>query len=360
VEVSRETHFLLEQGRFVAALGFTKARSMGPVAEAVERAGGSVARVFRKAELPLRLIEEPEQLILLRDQLVLVEHAARELDDHALPLRLSTQAGMEGLGLFGRRVRTAPTLENAIERCNFGIQSMLQSMTRMDLKQTEGSAARLAAWTYEILDEAPVGRQKNELLAFGYMISTLKHFGAGAPLRVTLPRKPPERTALEDLLGCEIATGEKAALVFRAECLCNPNPAGVDPDDARIDDMPSPTDFSAAVERLVELALLERRPTIDAVRRRLALSARSLQRRLAEEGESFDAIRRRVVLGKARTRLSDGATPITQIAYELGYSDAAHFSRAFAAWTGESPRAWRRAALARACEAGLPPLGRRP
>ncbi len=210
-----------------------------------------------------------------------------------------------------------------------------------------GSAARLAAWTYEILDEAPVGRQKNELLAFGYMISTLKHFGAGAPLRVTLPRKPLERAALEDLLGCEITTGEKAALVFRAECLCNANPACVDADDARIDDMPSPTDFSAAVERLIELALLERRPTIDAVRRRLALSARGLQRRLAEEGESFDAIRRRVVLAKARTCLRDGATPITQIAYELGYADAAHFSRAFAAWTGESPRAWRRAALAR-------------
>lgn len=343
----------------MAALGFTKARSMGPVAEAVERAGGSVARLFRKAELPLRLIEAPEQLILLRDQLALVEHAARELDDEALPLRLSMQAGIEGLGLFGRRVRTAPTLEDAIERCNFGIQSMLQSMTRMDLKQTDGRAARLAAWTYEILDDAPVGRQKNELLAFGYMISALKHFRVGA-LRVTLPRKPPERAALEALLGCEITTGEKAALVFRAECLCNANPACVDPDDARIDDMPSPSDFSAAVERLVELALLERRPTIDAVRRRLALSARSLQRRLAEEGESFDAIRRRVVLAKARTRLRDGATPITQIAYELGYADAAHFSRAFAAWTGESPRAWRRAALAQTCETGLPPLGQRP
>jgi AraC-like DNA-binding protein len=359
VEVSRETHFLLEQGRFVAALGFTKARSMGPVAEAVERAGGSVARVFRKAELPLRLIEAPEQLILLRDQLALVEHAARELDDEALPLRLSMPAGIEGLGFFGRRVRTAPTLENAIERCNFGIQSMLQSMTHMDLTQTKGRAPRLAIWTYEILDDAPVGRQKNELLAFGYMISALKHFRVGA-LRVTLPQRPLARAVLEDILGCEIAVGEKAALIFPAERLSNANPACVDPVDTRGEDMQSPTDFSAAVERLVELALLERRPTIDAVRRRLALSARSLQRRLAEAGESFEIIRRRVVLAKARTRLSDGATPITQIAYELGYSDAAHFSRAFAAWTGESPRAWRRAALARACETGLPPLGQRP
>ena len=227
----------------MGAVGFTKARSMGPVAEAVERAGGSVARVFRKAELPLRLIEAPEQFILLRDQLALVEHAARELDDEALPLRLSTQAGMQGLGVFGRRVRTAPTLADAIERCNSGIRSMLQSMTHMNLTQTESGSRRLTVWTYEILDDAPVGRQKNELLAFGYMLSTLKHFAAGAPLRATLPQKPPERAALEDILGCEVVAGEKAALIFPAECLRNANFARVDPIDARVDDVTAADGF---------------------------------------------------------------------------------------------------------------------
>ena len=61
--------------------GLTRARSMGPVADIVERSGGSVARAFRRAELPLRLIDEPDRLILLRDQLNLVECAAREIGD---------------------------------------------------------------------------------------------------------------------------------------------------------------------------------------------------------------------------------------------------------------------------------------
>jgi hypothetical protein len=111
------------------ATGFTKARSMGPVAAAVTRAGGSLERVFRKAELPLRLIETPEQLILLKDQLALVEYAARELDEETLPLTLSLEAGVAGLGLFGKRVRAAATLGAAIERCNAGMVAMLQSAT---------------------------------------------------------------------------------------------------------------------------------------------------------------------------------------------------------------------------------------
>ncbi|MDE3831588.1 helix-turn-helix transcriptional regulator (plasmid) [Sinorhizobium meliloti WSM1022] len=38
------------------------------------------------------------------------------------------------------------------------------------------------------------------------------------------------------------------------------------------------------------------------------------------------------------------ATPdssISQIACQLGYTDPAHFTRAFMAWKGMSPRAWR-------------------
>jgi len=322
----------------MAETGFTKARSMGPVAEAVERAGGSVARVFRQAELPLRLIETPDQLILLKDQLALVEYAARELDDEMLPLRLSMESGMAGLGLFGRRVRTASTLRDAIERCNRGIGSMLQSATHMRLSVRDG----LAAWSYEISDAAVVGRQKNELLAFGYMLETLRHLGAGAIARAALPQRPLAHAQMRDMLGCEIVAGETAALVFPAERLERRNPLAGPVEDGCADDVPPSTDFIAGVEQLMRLALLDRRPTIDYVSRRLALSARTLQRRLNEAGACFESIRRRVLLERAVALLGEPNFSITEIAYELGYSDPAHFSRAFTHFTGESPRDWRR------------------
>ena len=39
--------------------------------------------------------------------------------------------------------------------------------------------------------------------------------------------------------------------------------------------------------------------------------------------------------------LNDEKIPITEIAFELGYADVAHFSRAFRRITGMSPRAYR-------------------
>lgn len=321
----------------MSGVGFTKARSMGPVADAIARAGGSAARIFRKAELPLRLIETPDQLIPLRDQLALVEYAAQELDDAALPLRLSTQGGVAALGCFGRSVLAAPTLAGAIARCNGLISTQLQSMTHMTLTITD----RTAIWSYVISDGARIGREKNELLAFGYMSDTLRRYGVAAPARATLPRLPAARGALEGLMRCDIAHGETAALVFPAEALHNPNPSPGHSGDGSIADMPAPGDFRAIVEQMTRLALLGRRPTLGYVSRRLALSARSLQRRLESDGASFESIRRGVLLARAEALLAT-STPIIGIAYELGYADPAHFTRAFVRWTGENPRARRR------------------
>ena len=107
--------------------GLTKARSMGPVAELVERSGGSIARVFRRAELPLRLIEEPDRLILLKDQLNLVECAAREIGDDALAARLSTEAGVAGLGPYGQQSAMMPRLDRALGCASTTIGSLAAS-----------------------------------------------------------------------------------------------------------------------------------------------------------------------------------------------------------------------------------------
>ena len=71
------------------------------------------------------------------------------------------------------------------------------------------------------------------------------------------------------------------------------------------------------------------------------MSARTLRRRLAAEGADFRAIQAGVRRRLACAYLTETTLAVADVAGSLGYFDAATFTRAFRAWTGESPRAYR-------------------
>jgi AraC-like DNA-binding protein len=320
--------------------GLTKARSMGPVADVVERAGGSLARVFRRADLPLRLIEEPDRLILLEAQLALVEAAARETGDDALAARLSTEAGITSLGSYGRHVGSMPDLAAAILRANATIGLLLQSATEFGLTVSAG----LARWTYRVTDRVELGRQKNEMLALGYMLDLVRHF-AGAPftptgLELGGPRLA-SKSEVESVYRGDLFQAEAAAIVFPADLLDAPNPRATEAFARGRSELPDQPDLVACVEALIGLALLDRRPDIAWLCRHLEVSRRTLQRQLAARGTSFESLLEYVCVARACDLLGSGIGA-TEVALELGYSDPAHFSRAFRRWTKVTPRAWQR------------------
>ncbi|SDJ28498.1 AraC-type DNA-binding protein [Ferrimonas sediminum] len=74
----------------------------------------------------------------------------------------------------------------------------------------------------------------------------------------------------------------------------------------------------------------------------LETSPRTLQRRLAAEGTSFRSVRENIMLATACQLMESKSYSLTDIASELGYSDIAHFSRAFKKLTGFPPKEYRR------------------
>ncbi|WP_271166746.1 AraC family transcriptional regulator [Hansschlegelia plantiphila] len=319
-------------------LVLTRAGTMGPVADLVARSGGSVPRLFQAAGLPLRILDEPDLLILLRDQFLLVETASRMIGDGALPARLSTMSGLEGLGAYGRHLLTVDRLGTAIERAYRSCGRLLQASTAMELSATAG----WARWTYAITADIRVGRQKNELLALGYMLQVLRCFAGPdwTPDRVELPGTLQDRQAIADVLRSDVTEGERAAVVFRAELLDAPNPReAIVVGEACV--VPPAGDLIGVAEHLIGLDLASGRTGIDGLADRLRLSRRTLQRRLAEHGATFEALLQTTRRRRACAALR-GAAPIAQIAYELGYSDPAHFTRAFRRWAGRTPLDWRR------------------
>jgi AraC-like DNA-binding protein len=82
-------------------------------------------------------------------------------------------------------------------------------------------------------------------------------------------------------------------------------------------------------------------PSLATVARRMALSPRTLQRRLADEDTSFaevlDNTRRHV----AKAYVQDRALALTEVSYLLGFSEPSAFTRAFQRWFGLAPRQFR-------------------
>jgi AraC-like DNA-binding protein len=97
--------------------------------------------------------------------------------------------------------------------------------------------------------------------------------------------------------------------------------------------------------RKIYLASMGRPITFDTIAKRLNTSTRTLRRRLRQEGTSFrhliDELNSQVAIKYVR---ETGLT-VEEIAFAMGYGDAAAFRRTFRRWTGRAPHEFRRAAI---------------
>lgn len=101
-------------------------------------------------------------------------------------------------------------------------------------------------------------------------------------------------------------------------------------------------DLSACVyQTILDLLANEGGVKIEAAAECLAVSPRTLQRRLAEQGTTFKEILERARGDLARRYLSERSMGLALLAEKLGYSEFSAFSRAFRRWYGTSPADWR-------------------
>jgi AraC-like DNA-binding protein len=77
---------------------------------------------------------------------------------------------------------------------------------------------------------------------------------------------------------------------------------------------------------------------IDAIAKRLGMSTRSLQRRLAEEQTSYNDLLAEVREEFAKRYLARGTLTASEVAYLIGFTEPPAFFKAFKRWTGLTPR----------------------
>jgi AraC-like DNA-binding protein len=326
--------------------GFTRASSLGPIAHFIGSQGASIMRLLQDVDLPPALLDSPDMLLPLREQFRLLERGARATGDAHFGARLGQHVHVSRLSAFGKWVSDAPTLGDAIRRSGEGLNAMLQTATDLQLVR-RGS---LAYWSIEFLDPECDGRQHNELLGISYLIDCVRSFAGprwSPNLVLTTAPRGTGKSGLEQIFRAEVSTGHRVTTIeFDARLLDARNPRAVAGSVLRSDasepPMPADEDLVGAIAAVVSLALQEGPPRLEWIAAKLGLSPRSLQRKLADGGTTYLELLEHVLCERARSLIGSTRTPLIEIALSLGYSDPAHFSRAFKRWTGVSPSDYRK------------------
>ena len=111
--------------------------------------------------------------------------------------------------------------------------------------------------------------------------------------------------------------------------------------DALLAELPRVQSVTARVRELIAKELSGGDPSVANIARQMPMGARTLGRRLEDEGTTFkdllDDLRRRLALGYVAGSL----LPFSEIAFLLGFSQSAAFHRAFKRWTGQTPLGYR-------------------
>jgi len=174
-------------------------------------------------------------------------------------------------------------------------------------------------------------------------------FGACEVQRVGLAAPEPAHAALgRQMFGCPVHWGQPFnGLVLSAAALDTPlssadpasfaNAAQLCRDELDRRDAHAPLSIKV---RRVMLARQHGFPSLEVVARQFNLTARTLHRRLIDEGSSYQQILDEVRQHLAMQHLQAGQLSLQEIAWTLGYTDPANFRRAFKRWTGMPPSAW--------------------
>jgi AraC-like DNA-binding protein len=329
------------------ALALMRVAGLNPFVAFVGRAGAPVERLLERACLPPRLLDHPERLIPVAQVLHFMDDAATDRGLADLGLRAGRGTTPDALGMLGRLVRRARTLGEAVE-------TLIRSAPAFDSGgrfwlERQRDRARLCHKFGEGL-----GEPSQQADQYWLMVSlNVLWFGLGPrwrPDEVRFETYPAQAVGRADIFsGARVAFGQtETAIGFPAALLARPLPPPrvTEPLDRRDVDRwfsAGPADdFVESVLQVVVTLASPEYPRIDTVARAIGIGVRTLQRRLAEAGASYERVLTRARFGTAAHLLETTDATVLDIALDVGYSDHAHFTRAFRRWTGVPPREFRK------------------
>ena len=198
------------------------------------------------------------------------------------------------------------------------------------------------------------GPEPLTLVECGFMYAIeLGRRGTGidlAPIHIDIGCAGEADEALVALFGCQIRYGApRNELVLRKADLDRPFPA-YNPELLEL--LTPAVQASLCVEKVAVTTgerikdMLKGRlagawPELSDVAHQLAMSERTMQRRIEEEGSSFRELLTEAKQELGRQLMTDPRVEVDEVAFLLGFKDTSSFYRAFREWESMTPSEWR-------------------
>jgi AraC-like DNA-binding protein len=318
------------------------------VVRALEARGIDADALLRRAGCDPALFHVPETRVPNRIVQRIFELAEEATGDPSFGLDVGQQVRGVALHAVGYAWLASATLGDAMARLA-RYTRVLNDVWHAEIRD-EASGVRFIIASPAAEKIRPLSRH-DAVLSGIVKLCRITYGDAFAPLEVAVEREPPPAAQrFKEWFRAPIVWGAPTpSLLCRREDLTRPlvttNPDVVLASEKLVTDYLARLDRDDVVAR-VKRALLngfpDGAPTQTATARALGMSARTLHRRLAEEGTSFvdllDETRRE--LAAAYIRRSDYS--VGEVAYLLGFAETSSFNRAFRRWTGSSPSEYRR------------------
>jgi AraC-like DNA-binding protein len=167
--------------------------------------------------------------------------------------------------------------------------------------------------------------------------------------------KPDDISEHERIFECPVVFGAGACRLLIARDVWDMRRAGADPvlfsvldthAKMLLEHLPAADDVVGRVREAIRAELRGGSPKLETIAKRLAMSARTLQRRLQEQGAVFNDVLDALRFEAARSYLAQDDVAGSEVAYLLGFADASAFNHAFKRWSGLTPTEYRRRAAA--------------
>ena len=317
------------------------------LAEFMAELGFQATDVLASTALSIEQLSSPETRTSIQQLATVFANMQRLSNDPALALKAGQHIHISDYGLYGFALLTSATLRNTL---NFSIDYHKLATPTTAMTLIEGDD--LAHFSFDNLLFDNNVQRFNVEFQISVVLSILKDILGGelfdCHVKLNYP-KPANAEYYQAILGCPVYFDhDRAEICFQKQLLDKPLPQSNAITETMVKEMcdqllSEQASQNALIRRIADLLMRDptNMPNAETVASELAMTSRTLRRKLEAQGTTFqnivDNIRRDLAINYLRnTRMS-----VANIAENVGFTDPANFRAAFKRWTGRTPGSYR-------------------